>query len=284
MLLRKAALLAALSACAKLTAASAGENSFHVVVDSSKALEMAEYGEQAKALCEEWYPKINLILFGPNHGFAHSEIRILLKPGEPKTVKVRGKVGYEVASSSGGVIRISSEWLKTRPKNFEPLVIHELTHVNQDNYALVLRCDGLRALPCFFQIRFSHPNRGMDWVEESINDYIACVVFAKRLPPRLRLDMHGYLSGYDDSVPYLHGLEKAKMRIPEKGYQLSYAVGASFLRWLELTKDRDIIRKLNLAMTRLRASPELFRQCCGAPVDRLWREFLAASASSSSEL
>jgi len=284
MLLRGVTLLAALAACPRLAASHAVEDSFHVVVDHLQSPEMAEYGARAKALCEEWYPKIDLILFGPNHGLVHREIRIVIESGEPKSVKTRGAVGYEVASSFGGVIRIRSKWLESRPKDFEAVIIHELTHVNQDNYALHLRCDGLRAFPCFFQIRLSHPNRGMDWVGESINDYVAWAVFRKTLQPRLRVDKQGYLSGQDDSVPYLHGLEKAKIRIPEKGYALSYAVGASFLLWLELTKDRDIIRKLNVAMSRLRASPKLFRQCCGAPVDRLWREFLAASASSSTEM
>jgi hypothetical protein len=54
-------------------------------------------------------------------------------------------------------------------------------------------------------------------------------------------------------------------------------VGATFLLWLERTKDKDIVRKLNLELSTLKGSPAMFQRYCGAPLDKLWSEFLAAS-------
>jgi hypothetical protein len=58
-------------------------------------------------------------------------------------------------------------------------------------------------------------------------------------------------------------------------------VGASFLMWLARTKDEDIVRKLNVAMTGVRCSPELLRKYAGAPLDELWREFVGQDSGES---
>ncbi len=102
---------------------------------------------------------------------------------------------------------------------------------------------------------------------------LAYAVFGRKLEPRLRLDKTGRLIGYDESASYLHGLEHAKIPMLKRGYQQSYTVGASFLLWLEQTKDRDIVRKLNVAMSKLQCSPQLLRQYTGASLDQLWGEF-----------
>ena len=73
-----AAILAALAALAL----AAGEKQFQVVTDCSRAPEMREYAVRAKALCEEWYPKINDLLFGSGHSLPLREIRITIDPAE----------------------------------------------------------------------------------------------------------------------------------------------------------------------------------------------------------
>jgi hypothetical protein len=51
--------------------------------------------------------------------------------------------------------------------------------------------------------------------------------------------------------------------------------------WLARTKDEDIVRKLNVAMTGGRCSPELLRKHAGAPLDDLWREFVGQDSGDS---
>lgn len=259
---------------AALAAPKASDQSFQIVLDHSGAPQMAEYAERAKALAEEWYPKIDVILFGPNHAFIHRKITIVIEPSAPKQVQLKGRSGSVVASSSNGVIRLHTEWLAKKPADFDQVIVHELTHVNEDNHALhIKRCDGIHLVPCLIQMHLSRPNRGMEWLTESICDYVAYAVFSRKLAPRLRLDTAGRLTGYDDSAPYLYGLERARIPVSKRGYRHSYTVGASFLLWLAETKDSDIVRKLNVAMTAVRCSPQLLQQYTGTSLDQLWREF-----------
>ena len=117
----------------------------------------------------------------------------------------------------------------------------------------------------------------MQWASEAINDYVAFRLFRNKLEPRLRLDGEGRLRGFVDGVPLLRDLEKAKLRFGKNSYEIGYAVASSFLLWLEQTRDREIVRKLNLAFSRHRCTRELFQESCGDTVDRRWLEFLAAS-------
>jgi hypothetical protein len=223
---------------------------FEIVVDSSAAPQYANYAERAQALTQEWYPKIDEILFGPGHPFFHRKITIIIDAAPSEPVIYQGRPGTVNASSPQGVIRFHTDWLAHAPTDFDATVVHEVTHVNQDNYAMhIARCDGIRGLPCFFRIHFSRPNRGMDWLAESICDYIAHGVYDGTLEPRLTTPAR------------------------RRGYRDAYMSGASFLLWLERTKDRDIVRKLNIAMSGLHCSPDLLRQWTGASLDRLWAEF-----------
>jgi hypothetical protein len=61
---------------------------------------------------------------------------------------------------------------------------------------------------------------------------------------------------------------------PDKSsYHEGYGTAAAFLVWLEMNKDKDIVRKLNIASRYGDYSPELFRKYCGADLDALWKEF-----------
>jgi hypothetical protein len=262
--------LALLAATSAGLASGPAEQTFTVTVDSSKAPEAAPHGERAKALCEQWYIRINDALFGPGAPLKHRQIRITIEPGGPKD--------QFIATSSLGNIRLYAEWCARNPKDFETVVIHELVHVNNDNYALhIARCDGIRKLPCLWKIHIARYNRGMDWVGESINDYVTFTVFRNILEPRLRLDQDGRLYGYDDSIPHFAGLQEHRAVIGSEGYRHSYSVGAAFLLWLERTKHKGLVQELNRELCRLKASPALFKRLCGAPLDKLWSEFVAAS-------
>jgi hypothetical protein len=245
---------------------------YTVVVDSTKAPDMAAYGERAKALCQVWYPKINALLYGAEHPYFYKEVRIVIEPGGPKR---NPDGGFVVAWAVNGIMHLPAAWLAQQPRDFDTVVVHELTHIVTDNYALKLYCGGLRKVPCFFKIRFSHPNRGVDWLQESIPDYVAFAFFTQRLEPRLRRDERGCLKGYGPGVPYLHGLEGAQIPIGEKGYLKSYSVGASFLLWLEQTRNKNILRQFNIELTRLHGSKAVFKRLAGDSLDRSWRAFLA---------
>ena len=97
----------------------------------------------------------------------------------------------------------------------------------------------------------------------------------------------GYFGKVDGSRMYGHAIatlalaEVAGMEFDEKqrkrGYRAGYRPAASFLLWLERTRDPEIVRKLNAAVNARRYSPRLFREWCGKPLDALWSDFVAAS-------
>ena len=64
-------------------------------------------------------------------------------------------------------------------------------------------------------------------------------------------------------------------KLRNRGYRQGYDVVARFLLWLELQKDKDIVRKLNVVLEQRRYSAKVFKQNCGAPLDKLWQEFMA---------
>ena len=77
--------------------------------------------------------------------------------------------------------------------------------------------------------------------------------------------MHGFESGRD------------KGQFATEGYLAGYAVTGAFLYWLEVRKDKDIVPFLNRALHDGRYSAKLFQQRRDAPLDTLWREFVAQS-------
>lgn len=61
---------------------------------------------------------------------------------------------------------------------------------------------------------------------------------------------------------------------PDKSsYKQAYTTAAAFLVWLEETRDKDIVTKLNAASRAGTYSAALFTQHCGANVDSLWKQF-----------
>ena len=95
-----------------------------------------------------------------------------------------------------------------------------------------------------------YKGKGEGWLTEGIADYIRHALFEK-------------------------DIDQLKLRIdPNKSsYKQAYTTAAAFLRWLEVTKDKAIVHKLNAANHDGSYKRELFQQYCGADVDALWKEF-----------
>jgi len=208
-----------------------------VRTDVSRTPDAAAFAEQAKSLCEEWYPKINTILYGADHPLPFAEVEIIFAP---KTQFPKGVPAF----TNGNRIYVWSDYIKNlRPDDYRAMMIHELTHVNQHYGAFA---------------------SSASWVNEGIADYVRHKYFEKDIEPKLRLDGAGYLKG-------------SSAKLDQKGYLLSYTVASAFLFWLEERKDENFIRTLNAALSKGEYSEELFPKHCGASLDALWQEFLAQS-------
>lgn len=186
---------------------------FKVTVDISKAPECAAFAEKSKALVEEWYPKINEILFEKGHPLPAAEITLIFEPRKG------------VASTGNNVIRISAEWVTKKAPNDYGMVVHELTHVVQD-----------------------YRSKGEGWITEGIADYIRDQYFEP-------------------------GVRHHRINPDKSSYREAYGTAATFLMWLEEHKDKEIVRRLNVASHDGKYSPALFPEYCGADLDTLWKEF-----------
>ena len=186
---------------------------FKVTIDTTKAPECAAFAEKSKALVEEWYPKINAILFDKDRPLPTTEVTLVFEP-------MKG-----VAHASNNVIHISAEWVTKKAPNDYGMVAHELTHVVQD-----------------------YRGKGEGWLTEGIADYIR--------------DRH-----------YEPGARTHKIDPDKSSYRQAYGVAATFLIWLEAHKDKDIVRKLNVASHAGKYSAELWKEYCGTDLDSLWKEF-----------
>lgn len=152
------------------------EPDFKVTVDTSKAPECAAFAEKSKALIEEWYPKINEILFGKDHPLPASEITLIFEP-------MKG-----VANTQKNVMRISAEWVTKKAPNDYGMVAHELTHVVQD-----------------------YRGKGDGWLTEGIADYIRDRYFEPGVRHhRIDPDKSSYRQAYGTAATFLIWLEEHK--------------------------------------------------------------------------
>jgi hypothetical protein len=91
---------------------------------------------------------------------------------------------------------------------------------------------------------------GVGWITEGIADYIRYFKYEpKPTPPKISA---------------------------KASYKDGYKTAATFLAWLEKTKDKDIIAKLNVRLRNGKYKEEEFRDWAGADLDALWKEFMAA--------
>lgn len=236
--------VAVLAAAAPLCAA---PDSFRIHIDVSKAPDKLALAEKAKAICEEWYPRITETLFGFGRPLPFSEIGIVFTddvkvamatrtfaPKQPPHCDIRIPLGQ---NDSGG--------------GFGGLIIHELTHVVQNTPP---------KLP-----------GSANWLEEGLSEYVRDKYYTKDITGTLPVKgMVGKLVGYT-TLPDKH------IDVEKQGYRLGYGAAANFLFWLEQTKDPEIVPQLCAAMSANKYSPRVFKRRCGASLDELWQQFMAWS-------
>ncbi|HEY2572624.1 MAG TPA: basic secretory protein-like protein [Verrucomicrobiaceae bacterium] len=195
------------------TSPSFAEPAFQVTIDTSQAPECAAFAAKSKTIVEEWYPRINEILFEKRHPLPAREITLIFEP-------MKG-----VAHTGNNAIHVSAEWVTKKAPNDYGMIVHELTHVVQD-----------------------YRGKGEGWLTEGIADYVRDRWFEP-------------------------GARQHRIDPDKSSYRQAYGTAATFLIWLERHKDKDIVRKLNIASHDGKYSPALFPQYCGADLDALWKEF-----------
>jgi hypothetical protein len=155
-----------------LAPAKAGDPPSFVVdtTDIAESPENVRWAEEAKTLCEQWYPIIHRFL-ATEEWKPPQEIKLVFK----KELKVP-------AYASGNTITISADWAQKHPDDFG-CVIHELTHVIQQ-----------------------YPNqRGKPgWLVEGIADYIRFWKYEPEVPrPRVDKEKASYRDSYRTTAAFL---------------------------------------------------------------------------------
>lgn len=147
---------------------------FRVEVDFSKAPECEAFAGKAKAIAEEWYPRIHEILNGNDAPLPYPTVKISFEPMEG------------VAHTRGNQIRVAASWIQTEPNDYG-MIVHELTHVVQNYRGSVF------------------------WLTEGIADYIRYERFEPgKQKWRLDPETSSYRQGYGIAGAFLAWLEKNK--------------------------------------------------------------------------
>lgn len=144
-----------------------------VTVDTTEVPDLAPWAGRAKALCEEWYPKIAAML--ASDGFTPPDhVRLVFKKD------MRG-----VAGTTGTTIAIASDWVRRHPEDLG-MVIHELTHVVQ-----------------------KYPTYRAGWLVEGIADYVRFVKYEPGHPqPPIDPSRSSYREGYRTTFRFLAWVER----------------------------------------------------------------------------
>ena len=90
---------------------------------------------------------------------------------------------------------------------------------------------------------------GVGWITEGIADYIRNYKYEPKPPGKVS---------------------------SKANYKDGYKTAAVFLAWIEKTKDKDFIRKMNEALRTAKYKDDLFKEWAGADADSLWKEFLSS--------
>ncbi|MFO0937892.1 MAG: basic secretory protein-like protein [Gemmataceae bacterium] len=127
------------------------------------------WGEEARTVCEEWFPV--LCKFLATEQFTPPEvITLVIKPD----LKVPG-------ATSGSTITFSDSYITKHPDDFG-MVIHELVHVVQ---------------------HYPRTNRNAGWLVEGIADYIRYWKYESEKPKGKLGDKASYRDGYSTSAAFL---------------------------------------------------------------------------------
>ena len=153
----------------------AAEPNYKVEVDFSAAPDCEAFATKAKAIAEEWYPKIHEIVFGPEIPVPAKTIRLTFEP-------MKG-----VAHATRDGIHISQEWVTKKAPNDYGMVVHELTHVVQ-----------------------SYKGKGEFWLTEGIADYVRYERYEPGKQKWKLNEQSSYKQGYGIAGAFLGWLEKNK--------------------------------------------------------------------------
>lgn len=160
--------------------AGASDPLFQVRIDVSKAPECESFAGKSKTIVEEWYPKINEILFGAGHPLQTDSIVLVFQPMKPiaYTDISKNKIYISAAHVTG-----------PQPEDYG-MVVHELTHVVQ-HYAKLKKEDV--------------------WIQEGIADYIRHQYFEQDMEKlAVDPDKDSYRTGYRPTAVFLAWLQKRK--------------------------------------------------------------------------
>jgi hypothetical protein len=244
-------IITALSLLLPLFAYATDQTDVAVSVDVSQAPQAQKFANVAVPLFQQWYPQINTILYDAEHPLPYPALQLVFEPA----LAYQGAVAY----AAGDTVHVSSTIIAHMQDSYQAMLIHELTHVVQH-----------------------YPAYGADasWVVEGIADYIRHKYFEKDIQPFLQMNADGRLCGYAKTEPYYYGLQRAGVRLNQAGYRQSYTVASAFLYWLELNKDKNIVRTLNQALSEDKYSEQIFMDQTKLSLDSLWLEFLTISKRS----
>lgn len=145
-------------------------------IDCTKAPECETFARRAKALCEEWYPRINELLFGKGARLPYDEVQLTFEPLDVPAITRRN------------TIRLSAKHiLKASPPD-DGLVIAELTHVVQ-----------------------RYRGEGEPWLSEGIADYVRYRFFEPgKWDRRLTTAHPHYKQGHQTAAAFLFWIEDKK--------------------------------------------------------------------------
>lgn len=157
------------------------------------------------------------------------------------TLRFRNDMGGTPASAGGSRVNMNAGWFRKELKReARGSVVHELVHVVQ-NYG---------------RARRTNPNatRTPGWLQEGIPDYIRWFLYE----------------------PETKGAEITERNLARAKYDASYRVTGNFLNWMTLNHDKEIVRKLNVAIREGKYTEDLWKDWTGKTVQELGDEWKKA--------
>ena len=144
-----------------------------VELDTSAVPHLNKWGEEAKKLIQEWYPRVNNLIPTKDHKV-------------PKKIILKFKKSAEgIAHATGNTITVMSGWVEKHPDDIG-LVVHEMVHVIQ-----------------------GYPNGNPGWLVEGIADYLRWAIFQGKSPDQFHRPKvkQGYKQSYQVAAGFLLWLE-----------------------------------------------------------------------------
>lgn len=149
---------------------SAASPKLAITISTEQAPDLAEWGDKAKTICTEWWPKILAEL--PSDGFT------------PRTdLLIEFKKSYNVpAAASGGRIMVNAEHVRRNPGDLG-MMVHELVHIAQ---------------------AYPGQKENLGWLTEGIADYIRFWKYEPQAKQRqINIEKASYRDAYRTTAAFL---------------------------------------------------------------------------------